>query len=223
MARREAEPTRDSLWRRRLVVLATVLFPLLVLGGALAPQVVSVMLDDLQLLSTDEEYESPELDFEEALPGIPPLPLPLEQLDFGTGYISELLDLQHLFTRSRLSNDPMSRRFSRLLNFPRNHGDVIVMDDVGRQIRDVIFKDPILVGAVTDDSGIGDPGLLALGDPRPIGDGFTFDDPQATGQGDPGFITALPEPSSLGLTLAGLLVFACHRAPRRNLRCLANR
>ena len=106
----------------------------------------------------------------------------------------------------------MSLRFSKLLSFPRNHGDVIVMDDVDREIREVIFKDPILVGAITGDLGPPDPDLLALGDPRPLGDGLTFDDPQ--GPGAPVLLTALPEPSSFALTLAGLIVFAVRRRHR---------
>jgi len=211
MPNREADATHESLWRRRFVVLAAVLFPLLVLGGALAPQVVSVMVDE-SALEADEEFVSPELDFDVPIPGLPPLPLPLEPLDFHTGFISELLDLQHLFTRSRLANGSMSLRFSKLLSFPRNHGDVIVMDDVDREISEVLFKDPILVGAITEDLGPPDPDLLALGDPRPLGDGLTFDDPQ--GPGVPVLLTALPEPSSFALTLAGLIFFAVRRRHR---------
>ncbi len=211
MARREADSDRESLWRRRFVVLATVLFPLLVMGGALAPQVVSVMIDESDLRDAEANYESPELDFDKPIPGLPPLPLPLEPMDFNSGFIPELLDLQHLFTRTRLSNDPMSLRFSRLLSFPRNHGDVIVMDDVDREIRDVVFKDPIMVGAITGDFGPGEIDLLSLDDPRPLGDGFTFDDPQSTGEGDPTMMVALPEPGSFVLTLAGLLILTLRR------------
>lgn len=215
MPGREADSSHESLWRRRFVVLAAVMFPLLVLGGALAPQVISVMVDESQLPSSDEEYRSRELDFDKSIPGMPPLPLPLEPLDFGTANIPELLDLQHLFTRTRLSNDPMSLRFSRLLSFPRNHGDMIVMDDVDRQISDVIFKDPILVGAITGDIGPPDPSLLSLDDPRPLGDGLNFDDPQP---GEPIPLAALPEPGSFGLTLAGLIVFARRRRHRKRSR-----
>lgn len=213
MPRGEADSTGESLWRRRFVVLAAVLLPLLVLGGALAPQVVSVMFDESQL-EAEEEYESPELDFDRPVPGMPPLPLPLQPLDFNTSFIPALLDLQHLFTRTRLSSDPMSLRFSRLLSFPRNHGDVIVMDDVDREIRAVIFKDPIMVGAITENIDPTDRDLFSLDDPRPIGDLFTFDDPQGSGEGDPSQLLALPEPGSFGLTLAGLLVMARRRRPR---------
>lgn len=212
MARRKVDSNFESLWRRRLVVLAAVVFPLLVVGGALAPQVVSVMIDESQLPGAeDEEYESPELDFDSPIPGMPPLPLPLEQLLFDTGFIPELLDLQHLFTRTPLVESSMSRRFSRLLSFPRNHGDVIVMDDVDRQIRDVVFKDPIMVAAVTGQIGPTDSGLFPPSNIRP-GDGLTFDDPQGRGEGPgegPGELTAVPEPNSLGLVLAGLFVLTC--------------
>jgi hypothetical protein len=205
MPRREADSSYQSQWRRRFLVLATVLFPLLVLGGALAPQVVIVMIDESELPAPEEELESPELNFRRDMPGMPPLPFPLEPLDFGTSFIPELLDLQHLFTRSRRSKGPMSLRFSRLLNFPRRHGDLIVMDDVDRQIGDVLFDDPILVGAVTDDIGQPDPSLLSLDGPRPLGDGLTFDGPQGSSLLP---LVSLPEPSSFGLTLAGLVVLA---------------
>lgn len=216
MARREADSDYESLWRRRLVVLAAVLFPLLVVGGALAPQVVSVMIDESQLPGAEiEEDETPELNFDKPIPGMPPLPLPLEPMSFNTGFISELLDLQHLFTRTQLVDGPMSRRFSRLLSFPRNHGDVIVMDDVDREIRDVVFKDPIMVGAITEDFGPPAAGFLTPDNPRP-GDDLTFDDPQGRGQGDPDQLTAVPEPNGFGLVLAGLFVLAC-RGRRREL------
>jgi len=218
MARREADSDYESLWRRRLVVIAAVLFPLLVVGGVLAPQVVSVMIDESQLPGAEiEEDETPELHFDTPIPGMPPLPLPLEPMNVNTGFIPEQLDLQHLFTRNQIVDGPMSRRFSRLLSFPRNHGDVIVMDDVDREIRDVVFKDPILVGAITEDFGPTVPGLFTPDSPRP-GDGLTFDDPQGRGEGDldPGQLTAVPEPNGFGLVLAGLFVLAC-RGRRREL------
>jgi len=211
MARRDADPDRESLWRRRFVVLATLLFPLLVIGGALAPQVVSVMLDESELENASAPDDSSKLNFDKPLPGMPPLPLPLEPMDFGSGFAPELLDLQHLFSRTRTSNDPMSLRFSRLVNFPRNHGDLIVMDDVDREISDVVFRDPIMVGAITEDLGPPDADLLSIDDPRPLGDGFTFDGPQGTGEGEPIMLVALPEPGSLVLTLAGLLILAARR------------
>jgi len=188
-------------------VLVAVLVPILVAGGILAPQVVSVMIDESQL-EEQTDGDATELRFDQPLPGVPPLPLPR---DFDIGFTPELLDLQHLFTRSRRPELPMSQRFSRLLSFPRNHGDLIVMDDVDRQIRDVVFKDPIMVGAVTD-IGPPDPDLLALGDPRPFGDGLQFDDPISSGVGELDPIpAAIPEPNTFAMLLLGLLSLACYK------------
>jgi len=207
MARQSEASTRETPWRNRFVVLVAVLVPILVAGGILAPQVVSVMIDESQL-EEQTDGDATELRFDQPLPGVPPLPLPR---DFDIGFTPELLDLQHLFTRSRRPELPMSQRFSRLLSFPRNHGDLIVMDDVDRQIRDVVFKDPIMVGAVTD-IGPPDPDLLALGDPRPFGDGLQFDDPISSGVGELDPIpAAIPEPNTFAMLLLGLLSLACYK------------
>jgi hypothetical protein len=202
------EPIRRPDWRRRLVALAVVLFPLLVAGGVLAPQVVSVMAEELE---NSGEPEAPALDFSGEYLSKPPLLLPDQELP---GFIAELLDLQHLFTASR-SQDLMSRQFARMLGFPRNHGDVIVLDDVDRKIQDVVFKDPIMLGATTDPL-TPDPNLLSLDDPRPFGDGLRFDDPQGTGQGQ---VAPVPEPSTAVLLLGGLAVLAQHRQ-RQALRLI---
>lgn len=203
-APRERAPRRSD-WRRRLVALAVVLFPLLVAGGVLAPQVVSRMADGE--FAQAGEPEAPALDFSGFHGSKPPLLAPGQELP---GSIAELLDLQHLFTAGR-SEDLMSRQFARMLGFPRNHGDVIVLDDVDRKIQDVVFKDPIMLGVTTDYLSP-DPHLLSLEDPRPLGDGLRFDDPQATGEGQ---VTAVPEPGTAALLLMGLVALRGRRRPRR--------
>jgi len=146
MATAREESTRQSPWPARVVVLAGVLFPLLVTGGVLAPRVISLMADPV-IESTATEAESPAtLDFSKPLPGKPPLLLPR---DYDAGFVPELLDLQNLFSAASHTADQMAEEYARLLGFPRSHGDVIVMDDVDREIRDVIFKDPVMVGAET--------------------------------------------------------------------------
>jgi hypothetical protein len=104
----------------------------------------------------------------------------------------------------------MAQEYARLLGFPRSHGDVIVMDDVDREIRDVIFKDPVMVGAETAYPRP-NPALLPIGDPRPLGDGLRFDDPQATGEGP---VAPIPEPGTAALLASGLVVLALRHRQR---------
>ena len=201
MATVREETTRRSRWPARIVVLAGVLFPLLVAGGVLAPQVISFMADaEIESDATETEAEVT-LDFSGPMPGKPPLLLPR---DFEAGFVPELLDLQNLFTGSDQTPDPLSQEYARLLGFPRSHGDVIVMDDVDREIKDVIFKDPVMVGAETAYPRP-NPALLPIPEPRPLGDGLRFDDPQATGEGP---VAPIPEPGTGVLLASGLVILA---------------
>jgi hypothetical protein len=104
----------------------------------------------------------------------------------------------------------MSQEYARLLGFPRSHGDVIVMDDVDREIKDVIFKDPVMVGAQTAYPRP-NPALLPIGEPRPLGNGLRFDDPQATGDGP---VTPIPEPGTGVLLASGLAILALRHRQR---------
>lgn len=196
---------RKSPWPARIVVLAGVLFPLLVTGGVLAPRVISLMAEkDVESTAAESEVT---LDFSGPMPGKPPLLVPR---NYDAGFVPELLDLQNLFTgSSHTPDDQMSQEYARLLGFPRSHGDVIVMDDVDREIKDVIFKDPVMVGAETAYPRP-NPALLPIGEPRPLGDGLRFDDPQATGEGP---VAPIPEPGTGVLLASGLaiLAFRCHQ------------
>jgi hypothetical protein len=210
-----ADPTQtatsQSPWQRRLTLLAAALFPLLVASGLFAPQVVSLMAVEEEAEEPRQELTPVELDFSDPIHNMPPLSLPR---DFGVGFVPELLDLHTLFrdgggSRSFYTPDPLSQQFARLLSFPRDHGDVIVLDDVDRQIRDIVFKDPIMVGATTGAIGPPDPDLLGLGNPRPHGDGLRFDAPQLARSGlalDP--LAPVPEPSSGAVVLLGLAALA---------------
>jgi hypothetical protein len=198
---------RQSRWPARIVVLAGVLFPLLVTAGVLAPRVISFMAET-EIESTATEAESqPVLDFSGPMPGKPPLLLPR---DFDAGFVPELFDLQNLFSGSGQAPDRMPQEYARLLGFPRSHGDVIVMDDVDREIKDVIFKDPVMVGAQTAYPRP-NPALLPIGDPRPLGNGLRFDDPQATGEGP---VTPIPEPATGALLASGLVILALRHRKR---------
>jgi len=207
MATVREDTIRQSRWPARIVVLAGVLFPLLVTAGVLAPRVISLMAET-EIESTATEAESqPVLDFSGPMPGKPPLLLPR---DFDAGFVPELFDLQNLFSGSGQAPDRMPQEYARLLGFPRSHGDVIVMDDVDREIRDVIFKDPVMVGAQTAYPRP-NPALLAIGDPRPLGNGIRFDDPQATGEGP---VTPIPEPATGALLASGLVILALRHRKR---------
>jgi hypothetical protein len=207
MATAKEDTTRQSPWPARVVVLAGVLFPLLVTGGVLAPRVISLMADTEIEDTGTEAGSSVTLDFSKPMSGKPPLLLPR---DYDAGFVPELLDLQNLFTGESHTPDQMAAEYARLLGFPRSHGDVIVMDDVDREIRDVIFKDPVMVGAETAYPRP-NPALLPIGDPRPLGDGLRFDDPQATGEGP---VAAIPEPGTAALLASGLTILA-YRHRRR--------
>jgi hypothetical protein len=207
MAKVKQDATRQSPWPARVVVLAVVFFPLLVTGGVLAPRVIGFMAGSGADGAAKQSESRVVLDFSKPLPGKPPLLVPR---DYDAGFVPELLDLQNLFGSATESPDQMAQEYSRLLGFPRTHGDVIVMDDVDREIRDVIFKDPVMVGAETAYPRP-NPALLPIGDPRPFGDGLRFDDPQATGEGP---VAPIPEPATAALLGAGLAILAFRHRQR---------
>jgi hypothetical protein len=205
MARKNS--SRKYSWPARIVILAGVLFPLLVAGGVLAPQVISLMAE-VEVANAEAEPEAETvLDFSGSLSGKPPLLLPR---DYEAGFVPELLDLQNLFTGANHTPDQMSKEYARLLGFPRSHGDVIVMDDVDREIKDVIFKDPVMVGAETAYPRP-NPALLPIPEARPLGDGLRFDDPQATGEGP---VSPIPEPGTGVLLASGLAILAFRHRQR---------
>jgi hypothetical protein len=162
------------------------------------PQVISMMAEAEFAAAAEPALDSPTLDFSRPLPGKPPLGL---KRSLESGLVPAPLEMQHLFTDWGSSSDPTLQDHPRLLGFPRTYGDVIVMDDVDRQIQDVVFKDPVMVGAISDTIPPPSPDLLSLDNPRPFGDGLRFDDPQATGEGE---ISPVPEPGPAALLLAGL-------------------
>ncbi len=207
MATEREESTRRSRWPARIVVIAGILFPLLVAGGVLAPHVISTLAEPPVENAPTDVAPPVALDFSRPLPGKPPLLLPR---DYDAGFLPELLDLQNLFTGSNDIPDQVSQDYARLLGFPRSHGDVIVMDDVDRQIQDVIFKDPVMVGAETAYPRP-NPDLLPIGEPRPLGDGLRFDDPQATGEGP---VAPIPEPGTAALLASGLALLAFRNRKR---------
>jgi hypothetical protein len=203
MARAEQRSKRSERRKRPILVAVFSFLPLLIGIGILAPGMVKVMAVE------EDALDGPNVRITRRLSRYAHRPLLLPR-DFSAGFIPELLDLEHLFSRVDYMADPNARNYARLPSFPRNFGDVIVLDDVDQRIREIVFKDPVLVGQTTASAyppPAGD--LLPLGGPGPIGPGPRYDDyfgPQI----DVGEDYVVPEPSTglllgMGLTLLGLI------------------
>jgi hypothetical protein len=167
MAQTEQRPERR---KRSILVALFSLFPLLIGVGVMAPGLIKVMAEE------EKPLDPPSTRITRRLSRYAHRPLLLPR-DFSTGFIPELLDLEHLFSRVDYMADPMARKRARLPSFPREFGDAIVMDDVDQRIREIVFKDPVLDGAQTA-SAYPPPSaeLLPLPGPEPIGPDPRFDD-----------------------------------------------
>jgi hypothetical protein len=202
MARVGQQAERSKRRKRPILVVLFSLLPLLIGVGILAPGMVKVMAED------EEAIEAPHTRITRRLSRFAHQPLLLPR-DFSAGFIPELLDLEHLFSRVDYMSDPMTRRRARLPSFPRNFGDMIVLDDVDQRIREIVFKDPVLVGQKAASAfPPPSPDLLPLPGPEAIGPDPRFDDifpPRA----NIGPAIVVPEPSTgllfgMGLVLVGL-------------------
>lgn len=197
-AKRSERPTQ---WRRRLAGTLFSFFPAMVAVGLLAPGYVRV----LQAPEGGEAIEQPLPILDQPLQVRPTLLVPR---DFSTGFIPELLDIDQLFRRTRYRVDPATRRLAGLLSFPRNRGDVIVLDDVDKHVRGLLFKDALSSTSVVDSVGLGGWQLLPLQSTLPSGNGVRFDDSVTSGQR---IVAVVPEPSTAPLLAAGLAYLARRR------------
>ena len=202
MALAEQRPERLKRRKRPILVILFSLLPLLISVGVLAPGMVKVMAEE------EDPMAAPSTRITRRLSRYAHQPLLLPR-DFSAGFIPELLDLEHLFSRVDYMGDPMAVKRSRLPSFPRNFGDVIVMDDVDQRIREIVFKDPVLVGQQAA-SAFPPPSaeLLPLPGPDAIGPDPRFDDIFPPRQ-NIGPDVVVPEPSTglllgMGLTLLGM-------------------
>jgi hypothetical protein len=180
------------------------LFPLLVVGGFLAPGVVQVLAIAQELTESDREAV-----VDRTSPyGRRPLMVPR---DFSAGFIPELLDLDQLFLGGAYRIEVSPDSLARVTSFPRSHGDSIVLDDVGEFLQEVAFKDilmdepaPMMVAGDPDDQ------LLPLCGTLHAANCVRDDDLTSTSllfeQGQP-----IPEPGTGALLLLGLAALGCLR------------
>jgi hypothetical protein len=206
---------RSARWHRRFVAWLLLLLPSTVLGGLLAPGFVRVQLAERGDSAAERRSSEPG-------PGVPrqTSSSPAVRPEGSIGFVPDLLDLDRLFVKPRPSParpqsqtlpptpSPRARLLAKLISFPRNHGDTIVLDDVEELPRSVVFKDVLSTSVVEPSFGGGE--LFALypgwGDPFPFGNGWRYDDFVGGG------ITIdnpppVPEPGTatlVGVGLAGL-------------------
>jgi hypothetical protein len=197
---------RSRRRRERLAVIAMSLFPLLIGVGFLAPGWVRV------LATAQETDDAPRGPLEDQIGPFSRRPLPAPREFFGASS-PELLDLDLLFAgdTTPIAPDAAERPGS----FPRDHGDAIVLDDLGSATRDIAFKDALMDDpqqlARSDDD---DEGVLPICGSAPFGNCVRDDDFTGAklGLSD---ATPVPEPATGGLLALGLGWLARRRARAR--------
>jgi len=196
---REQTLRGTTLRSRRAVASAFAALPLFVLVGLLAPNVVQVMAQ------VQEEPEEPvELDFSQmnTLERQPMLPFPR---NFRAGMLPEL---SNLFGTSLYSTALGMQLSGSDSIFPSDHGDSLVIDDVDRQLAEILFRDPVIDGTVVALSNFAAPSPSLLPTGYPLGDGLIYDGAIAAFSDELNPNSVIPEPGTgllfgLGLALLG--------------------
>jgi len=189
-----------------VVHLGFILF--VVAGGFLAPGVIQVLALAQELT---ESERAPIVDRTNPY-ARRPLMVPR---DFSAGFIPELLDLDQLFLGSEYRIQVSADRLARVTSFPRSHGDVIALDDVGEFTDDITFKDILMdepAPTLLADSSDGD--LLPLCGTLHAGNCVRDDDLTGGGreveEGAP-----IPEPGTGVLVALGLTALGWRRRVSR--------
>ena len=148
---------RSARWPRRFVAWLLLLLPSTVLGGLLAPDFVRVQLVKRGDTAAAGTLSDPD-------PGVPlQISSPPAAHPAGSiGFVPDLLDLDRLFVKPRPlpptptpTPTPRAKLLAKLISFPRNHGDTIVLDDVDELARSVVFKDVLTTSVVEPSFGGG--------------------------------------------------------------------
>jgi len=209
MVRDENRSKPSKRRRHPILVLLFSLLPLLVGAGIMAPGLVKVIAVETE----DQDPLSVRMTRRLSRYSHQPLLLPR---DFSAGFIPELLDLEHLFSRVDYASNSDSYDRARMPLFALNFGNVIVLEDVDQKIRKVVFKDPVLMQTARNFS-MPPPAadLTPLAGPNSVGAGPRFDDflgPQVDADED----VVVPEPSTALIVGFGLLILGTLR--RRPIR-----
>jgi hypothetical protein len=188
---------------RRWMALIFTLLPGVLAVGLLAPQMVRV--------APAQERQAPSGD---AQPLFRPPPLrkpPLLPKELSSRS-SVLVDLNNLFSQSFAPSD---RQLSRVGAFPKNSGELIALDDVHEEMRDVLFKDALAAAIIPRTQLPGSEPFLPLINPLPASNGLRYDDFPAPGSGADAFTTPVPEPGTALMVGLGLLAIALTRRGQR--------
>ena len=204
--RNKAQGDRQSRrWKERAAVFVMALFPLLVAGGFMAPGIVRV----LALAEQGDEFGAPRL--RERLTPYDKRPLLLPR-DFKPGFIPALPGPDFLYVGSNYRTDLAAEHLSRLMAYTRSHADVIILDDSGMYVYEVVFKDVLLPDEIDSEQYVRDDRVTPLCGTLWMGNCVRFDD----FVGSVIEVELVPEPGTAGLFGLGLGLLAL--VGRRTIR-----